>query len=139
MTTVYIVTEGEYSDYGIDSVFLNEENARAYAAMMDMDLEEWDADTEHECLRRGYSQWRVRIMKDGEVQSAYQTGVSTFRSDYQGFARERPCASDDRRGRLLLDCMMHAKSKDHAIKIANERRTGILAAHRWPDDPPKEE
>jgi hypothetical protein len=34
---------------------------------------------------------------------------------------------------------MKARDREHAVKIANERRTAILAAHQWPDDPPTEE
>lgn len=43
---VYIVTDGDYSDYHIEAVFTDEEKAKIYAALHCYDnVEEYDADT----------------------------------------------------------------------------------------------
>lgn len=45
---IYIVTSGEYSGYGIDAVFTDEEHAWKYASLDDdRRIEEYDADTEN--------------------------------------------------------------------------------------------
>ena len=48
---IYVVTSGEYSDYGIDAVFVDEEKARKYCAernsesdWCDCDIETYDTD-----------------------------------------------------------------------------------------------
>ena len=42
---VYIVTDGDYSDYHIEAVFTNKEKAETYAALRCYDcVEEYDAD-----------------------------------------------------------------------------------------------
>lgn len=42
---IYIVTSGEYSDYHIEAVFTDEEQAQLYCAThYDCDIEEWEAD-----------------------------------------------------------------------------------------------
>jgi hypothetical protein len=46
---IYIVTSGSYSDYHIDAVFTDEEQAKLYCAVHDNDydtpgIEEWEAD-----------------------------------------------------------------------------------------------
>lgn len=40
---VYIATQGEYSDYHIEQVFLDKEKANIYARMHDCEVEEYDA------------------------------------------------------------------------------------------------
>ena len=50
MTTIYIVTSGSYSDYGIHGAFLNKEKAQAYCdyhnecnpGYHDAEVEEWE-------------------------------------------------------------------------------------------------
>lgn len=44
---VYVVTSGEYSDYGINAVFIDEEQAKLYCATYERDyptIEEFDTD-----------------------------------------------------------------------------------------------
>jgi len=43
--TIYIVTDGEYSDYHIEAVFTDKKQAEIYAALHHCnEIEEWDAD-----------------------------------------------------------------------------------------------
>lgn len=48
MATIYIVTSGSYSDYGIDAVFSSEENAQTFidqnSPFLDMGIEEYELD-----------------------------------------------------------------------------------------------
>lgn len=62
---VYIVTSGEYSDYGIDSVWTTREAAEE-AASTDRDarVEEWAVDTTE---TRTFLEWRARVTPGADV------------------------------------------------------------------------
>lgn len=62
--TIYIVTQGEYSDYGIKAVFTNKEQAMLYAALHNDDyyepcmVEEYEADAfKVETSKEIYKKW----------------------------------------------------------------------------------
>lgn len=72
---VYIVTSGEYSDYGINAVFDNKTQAELYCAAHDdgfniPEIEEWDTEavkieTDKPIMHR----WEAYIREDGTIQS----------------------------------------------------------------------
>lgn len=80
---VYIVTSGEYSDYGIDRVFTDKENAELYCAMHESDydqptVEEWDADdVEIEATKPYMRRWEAKVSSSGKV--LYFNDTCTFR------------------------------------------------------------
>lgn len=142
MTKVYVVSTGEDSDYEIDSIFSDEERAKKCAGMIDSghassNVDEFTLDPEKEILRRGYGYWRVHMFSDGEgtFTVVSQRKPDGFDSEYAEVFKATWTMS----GKGYLKCRMKARDRDHAVKIANERRTAILAAHLWPDDPPTEE
>ena len=42
MGKIYVITSGEYSDYGVEAVTTNYEIAKAYAKIHNCEIEEWD-------------------------------------------------------------------------------------------------
>lgn len=42
MGKIYVISSGEYSDYGVDAVTTNYEIAKAYAKIHKCEIEEWD-------------------------------------------------------------------------------------------------
>lgn len=42
MGKIYVISSGEYSDYGVDAVTTNYEIAKAYAKIHNCEIEEWD-------------------------------------------------------------------------------------------------
>lgn len=142
MAKVYVVTTGDYSDYEIEGIFSTEELADKYAKMLDSDyasscVEEFEIDPEKEILNRGYGHWRIHMMRDGKVSLAVVCQHEPDGSDWDHAKVLK--ATWLISGEGYLNCRMKARDRDHAVKIANERRTAILAAHQWPADPPAEE
>lgn len=123
MEKIYIVTKGEYSDYHICAIFSSKIKAEKYCQAItkegswstpqieDYDLDEYD-------LKEGEHSWFVRMKKDGEVEEAYE---DDSRSDEHGFDINKNLYSH-----------VFATSKEHAIKITNERRAQLIAQNDWP-------
>jgi hypothetical protein len=73
---IYLVSSGEYSDYGIRKIFLNEENALKYAnthnrKYEDYQVEEWDAvDSEENFILQEFKYVTVyyNVYEDGEIE-----------------------------------------------------------------------
>lgn len=70
---VYIVTSGEYSDYGIRKVFTDKEKAELYCAMHDGGydpyyVEEWETDdVEIETMKPYFRRWEAKISPSGRL------------------------------------------------------------------------
>ena len=133
---LYVVTSGEYSDYGICAIFDNVKAAKKYC----LDLKpEWG---KHGCRIElfplnpgkkyygGRAPYFIVIRKDGQIISAQEDwGMK------EGPRQRWPAlgldvtynAWDDSLGMRII-----AKSKKQAIKTANERRAQIVALNRWP-------
>jgi len=68
---VYIVTSGEYSDYGINRVFTDKERAELYCAMHEGGcdpyfVEEWETDdVEISTTKPYYRRWEAKITPSG--------------------------------------------------------------------------
>src|SRR5438309_10228406 len=73
MDKVFIVTSGEYSDYGIDAVFSTEELAQKFidsfskSGYRDMEIEEWKLNPFENHLKQGRKPFFLRIDKDGNT------------------------------------------------------------------------
>lgn len=108
---IYLVSSGEYSDYGVRGVFSNRENAQAY-----IDKYKWrwaQPQIEEYRLDFGIKEtvWSVEMfLEDGNHANAhiedYPRGVSSECSVHG----------------MKFRCKVVAKDKKHAIKLANTRR-----------------
>lgn len=136
--TVYVVTTGSYSDYGIRGMFSTKEKAQAFIEATHHgdvnDIEKYRLDANSEDIQRGLSPWRVLMAKDGTVRRA---GLASYDFDsgcewWCSFPRSPESVVE-------LSCTCWAKDEQHAIKIANEKRAQIIAMNLWRDvaDMPK--
>ena len=127
MKNIYLVSKGEYSDYDIVAVFEKKEDAQLFIDKFQIDYHN-DMEIETRVLnpwipelKKGLRPHRVRIDKVGNISECILNddiptcSVSDFFFD---------CIQ-----RLVVDCM--AKDKNHAIKIANEKRIMAIAENRW--------
>lgn len=132
MEKVFVVTSGHYSDYGIDAIFTTEDLAQKFIDSFKADgynamgIEEWDLNPNEEHLRQGRKPFFLRIDKLGAV-----TDIEV-RSSAWGFKPNLPTANisfthDDKW--MNIECF--ADDVDHAVKIAGEKRTQILALEQW--------
>ena len=128
--TIYVVTSGEYSDYGIEAMFSKEKDAatlvRYYNATHRYDdarIEEWALDAGMNYPPKGMNFYRVDMDRNLEgktwvhkctwMQCSY---VSKF---WSGVKKE------------TLHMTVAAWSEEHAIKIVNEKRTQLIATEQW--------
>lgn len=122
---VYLVTSGEYSDYKVEAIFDDKELAKKFISLHgkhccndeieEFEMNKYKSDTEKGLC--GYGIWMERNGKykiHSEILShECQNKLSfTYNNEY-----------------LVVYCL--AKSEEHAVKIANEKRTQILALDRW--------
>lgn len=142
MKTVWVVEQGEYSDYRVVGVFTSKENAEKVRAMFSEDdtteygkatVAEWNLDPSIEQLNAGLRQFELWIDREGnayhppELVEPFDVdlrddfkAIDTWNKDTQKFDAPRH-----------LRCEVWAKDEEHAIKIANERRTQLIATGQW--------
>jgi hypothetical protein len=138
MTKVYIVTTGEYSDYGISAAFGSLEKARLYCERMGAlgypgDIVEMPLDPEEATPPEGWSWWDVVLTADGqpgrepratmEPPSFWIEPPTDYRQgDYRGYEAKDYAGTL----RYCFPCIS-AKDARHALKIASERRARMIA------------
>jgi hypothetical protein len=118
---VYLVTSGQYSDYRVEAVFSTIERAESYKTGVQYanDVEEYDLDPEEPPrLKEGESLFYVHMMKNGSVDFC-----RACTEDPSIFVQER-WGVQNIHGATRLD-------REHAIKVANERRASLLATGNW--------
>lgn len=124
--TVYIVTSGSYSDYNIDAVFDDKERAEALARMIeDAEIEEWPLNPPFSFNPRehaGMLLWRVyycaRWFRDQNEWWAVQSNPL----EHQASSWE-----PDPLGTGYGGVFVWASDKEHALKIAQDKRAEYLA------------
>lgn len=128
MKTIYVVTSGSYSDYGINAVFDDEQLAKDFIAMfekgnyIDMQIEEWKLNPEEENIRAKRKLYFLRMNKEG-IASDISIEGSSFSIDYINTIQF------DNKKNLMIRCF--ADDEKHAIKIANEKRAQVIANNKW--------
>jgi hypothetical protein len=138
MDKVYVVTEGDYSDYHIVAVFTTEEVAEEYAKkrnekngyesarVEDYEVNESSATMPH---------WFVRMFRDGTVERVQSEGddlptpadswVQQMNMPVKDMVMETP----ERVAVLAVRCC--ANDEQHAVKIANEIRVQRIALNQF--------
>lgn len=142
MTTVYLVSSGEYSDYSVGPVFSTEALAQEYIdkwakfGQNDYGIEERELDPEHEMnipLQKGWFYFHVQMFKNGNSTSKKMTPYGQYREDDneritlnnhyimdKGYTKE-----------VSLYGGVWAPDENGAAKIVNEKRTQLIASGEW--------
>ncbi len=131
MKKVYVVTSGSYSDYGIDAIFTTMELAQAFIDSFNKDkgyndfndIDEWDLDPHEIDLKAHRKAYDLRMNKEGQV-----TGLENSDSTYGHRNNSSISFTIDK---VWMNVYCYADNEEHAVKIANEKRTQILALNRW--------
>jgi hypothetical protein len=132
---VFLVTQGEYSEYSVLGAFDTKEHAQEY-------IDAWETpensayDNEMEILpmemnptlkevRKGLKAFEVRMRYDGsviDVEKEETPSGSAIDVNY--------CINySDKKKFIMVNCF--AKDEKHAIKITNEKRTQGIALDKW--------
>lgn len=120
---VYVLTSGEYSDYHIIGVLLDEEQAKIAAETMTtsrydaVDVEEYDTD-ELKFIKPGWKYWTIAF-------SDYDHAIMGITChDYFG-SLDEPTRLGAHHKFWYVD--VYAKDEDHAIKSASDKLNKYLA------------
>lgn len=136
---VYLVTQGDYSDYHICGAYstmeLAEQAALAYGP--ETNIEEHVLDV-MPALPHGMYVFVVTMGRDGDTHSVFRMD-STLPGDYYQIEwgeQRHPCGHwrPSRPKGDNIDFTMFARDETHAIKIANERRAQLIAMDSWVTD-----
>jgi hypothetical protein len=134
--SVWVLTNGSYSDTHIVGVYSSKENAEVAGRIFrdDSSIEEWRVDAMATEMRRGMVPWFVRLRREtGDVMETHQQTSSYGASD--------PSVGEDVHKNLYTH--VWAKSSLDAIKVASDRRRAFLALPQSanavdPSVPPRE-
>ncbi len=141
---VYVCTSGEYSDYHIDTVFDNKEDAEEFCEKFGDMIEEYEINVITPILRTGFKRYIVCLDRDGNT--PFDSGSNIEQLKYlnignlktvvhfnEGEKEKYPCSRlIPNTEYILVTCF--AKNEEHALKIANEKRTEIIAFNKWSFD-----
>lgn len=118
---VYVVTEGEYSDYGIEAVCSTREKAEQVCKAIteadkykDPKVEEWKLDEIPSRIDKGLSVYGVRWVGDLQDLSVWKAELTTQASPLEkidSIIESKP----------IFVCYIETKDEDHARKIALEK------------------
>lgn len=125
MAKVYMVTDGWYSDYRVLGIYSTKAKAEKAKVLFnaDNDIDSIDLDVVPK-TPRGMLKWVVEMDRNGNVKD-----VSRENCDYPMDRASvwKPFDSDV----TYLRAALWAKDEEHAVKIANEWRTRIVANNLW--------
>ena len=145
MAKIYVVTAGSYSDYRICGVYSTQEKADEASEQYTSDYdkahpEEYELDylPDHP---KGMIAWSVFMDRDGNSIEGYDDASRCgLRNDFSFSPRHVPQDTwDSRRGGFLgitngVLFYVWARDKEHAIKIANEKRIQLIVSGEWTSD-----
>lgn len=127
---VYVVTDGSYSDYGIQAVFSTKEKAEAYANKYGYRIEEFPLDQNIDRYLRGETFYTVIMDRQGNVTSQYDDSI--VGEEETGF--DRGWIQPEGKWIKILTVSRWAKDINKVVKITNEIRAMKIANNEWPED-----
>jgi len=147
MTEIYVVTEGEYSDYHIVGVYDDKALAEQAADIDEGDVKTYTVNEHADLISQGLKPYKVYMDRDGNVDRDGNTGGQPRRVDVSGgttvfhvwMARDLIGYSRARGGPIYRDVGLRlratvwARDEQHAVKIVNEKRAQLIAAGLFVD------
>jgi hypothetical protein len=128
MTTIYVVTQGEYSDYRIVAVYDTKDAAEYHAEHLlgewkpeDVWVEEYELNPQRAIINDKLLPLMVTMTREGDTSHIEKCDVE----DASNGCVNLGCHGSDGRFYVL------ARNEQHAVKIANERRTRLIADGIW--------
>ena len=137
---IYAVNSGCYSDYRVDALFSTRKKAERYMAGIKdgdyNDIEEYELDPDTiDLIAKGYSVWRVHMLKDGSTERVERTDNDKYDiSCAPSHTIWRRSTAPAFRGQGIQDILtshVWSKTEKAAIKIVNEHRAQMIASGEW--------
>lgn len=140
MKKIYIITDGDYSDYHIEAVFDSKKLALKYANKYYQknyypNIEEYELNPLQELNRKGCNAYFVDISQDGErleFVSPEYASVSDFNRYQQPPELYYPKVDYNENDKMFY-MTIWAKDKAHAKKIAIDKRREAAVKLGWKD------
>lgn len=131
MAKVFAVSSGSYSDYSIHAIFSTKEGAEQFISRFvtgydPYEIEEYELDPAEKFVKKGLIPYRVFIDRDGAAECTQMDSMYDIPS-----GTEEEFLAKTYHGRPVLRVTGWFKSSDHAVKVANERRTQRIAQNLW--------
>lgn len=134
MSTIYLVSKGDYSEYHVLAVFDDKAKAERYAELERGYVEEYQLNPEFREPPNGWFAWSVQMDRDGNgvygVTRVYQMSASSSIDDVNFEYGWQPT----RGVRPAVSFYVWGKDEEHAIKVANEKRVALVATGLWTTD-----
>lgn len=138
--SVWVIERGEYSDYCVVGVFSTKENAQKVLDTLPqgeydhVGMAEWPLDPFIDNLRAGLKPFTIWMLQNGDVEKVEEYATDEEENPLQAhpFRQYLNCYDKIVTCKASIYGTIFAKDSQHAIKIANEFRTRILAEGRWP-------
>src|SRR3990170_494625 len=122
MKKAYVVTKGEYSDYGIEGVFLDKALAERWATRVEGGVEEYKINSVPNEFRRKMKYYEIIMARNGDsktpVESRFDSYIKSQKS--RDFIQDIPLRIEwshwpERGGEKLFICYCWARDEKHAI------------------------
>ena len=141
MKSIWVIEKGSYSDYRVVGVYSTKEGAELVCAKINGEesyelavVSEWPLDPGMEAINQGLSPFVVHMLRDGTTEKIWMD-----ESDFEYTLNDRPTIwrrsnASAYQGKNVPDCLVarvFAKDLQHAVKIANEYRTRMIASGEW--------
>ncbi len=124
MTKIYVLTQGSYSDYHIIGLFSTQELVKHYQDIYeDRQIEELEL-VDLIGIQKG---WRVWMDREGKASTISSVVIQESNWNYGTSG-----------GKVVIVCEIIAKTKEGAVKIANEYRVQLIASGEWDREIEKE-
>lgn len=127
MQTIFLLTQGGYSDKRNIAAFSSLKEAEEYKWGSDQDIEEIEIDPKIFVAPPGLFPYRVRMARDGTAKIVRRD------YDYMRLSNNSAEILCDYGYGLQMLTVCWARDDEHAVKIANERRTFMVANNLWYD------
>lgn len=121
--TIFVVINYECDN--IEAVFDSEELAKEYVNHFytkeknNVNIESYKLNPLMKEIREGYHSYSVDMKRNGDTTSILEvSGISIY----------EPIIRGDKQS---MFCRIMARTKEHAIKIANEKRSKLIATNKW--------
>lgn len=134
MKQLFIVTSGEYSDYSIIACFSTEKKAKDFMKYFS-GLSKWNSPRVEvygldppitEQVKKGYTVYRIIMLRDGGIESIKDEGPDDLYRGSHYYVWFRKTTLSD-----VIVVNACAKTREQAIKIANDFRAQSIAQNEW--------
>lgn len=121
---IFLVTDGDYSDYHVEGVYSTRKNAELAQKLFASDnIEEYEVD-DFGNAPAGMFWYEVEMDKEGNARDAkIHNAKCTIEDEWRPYGDNK-----------VVTFYMWAKDEKHAVKIANERRIRLIESNAWTTD-----